>query len=49
MVRRSARVAKPNAALRLDLLEKGAAVGGEDEWNSVLVPRSAREGEVGPC
>ena len=49
VVRRSARVAEPDAALGLDLLQIGAAVGGEDEGHLVLAPRSAREREIAAC
>ena len=47
MVGCAARVAKPDAALRLNLLQVRAAVSGEDERNLVLVPRPTRKHKVG--
>ena len=43
MVGGAARIAEPDAALGLDLLQVGAAVGGEDEGHPVLAPRPASE------
>src|SRR4051812_30606648 len=49
MVCRPARVAEPDAALGLNLLQVGTAVGTENERHLVVTPRPPCEGEIAAC
>ena len=49
MVRRTTRIAEPDATFGLDLFQIRAAIGSEDEGDLVFTPRSTGKCEIAAC